>query len=92
VYFGGGFDIRNLARALTVQSGRLVVDRTGLTGAFDFQLQFTPRHQLTDEKQRPEFVTTIFDALRDQLGLTLVDAEAMVDSIVVSQITEPTPN
>ena len=92
VYFGGGFDIRNLARALTVQSGRLVVDRTGLTGTFDFQLHFTPRHQLTDEKQRPEFVTTIFDALRDQLGLTLVDAEAMVDSMVVSQITQPTPN
>jgi uncharacterized protein (TIGR03435 family) len=68
------------------------VDRTGLTGTFDFQLQYTPSEQLLDEKRRPEFVTTIFAALRDQLGLTLVDAEAMVDSIVVSQLTEPTPN
>jgi uncharacterized protein (TIGR03435 family) len=92
VYIGGGFDIRNLARSLTGPSGRLVVDRTGLTGTFDFQLQYTPSEQLLDEKRRPEFVTTIFAALRDQLGLTLVDAEAMVDSIVVSQLTEPTPN
>ena len=44
-----------------------VIDSTGLKGAFDFDLRFTPRSQLPPEGAQR---VTIFDAVAKQLGLT----------------------
>jgi len=37
---GGGMSLTALAEALAPRLGRLVIDRSGLTGAFDFDVAF----------------------------------------------------
>jgi uncharacterized protein (TIGR03435 family) len=39
---GGSVTMTQVASTLSQFSGRMVIDRTGLTGAFDFDLEFTP--------------------------------------------------
>jgi uncharacterized protein (TIGR03435 family) len=71
---------------------RPVVDQTGLTGAYDFTLSFRPQlppDATTDEQDnRP----TIFDALRDELGLELIPKKGPVEYLVIDHIERPSEN
>ena len=71
---------------------RPVVDQTGLTGAYDFTLFFRPQlppDATTDEQDnRP----TIFDALRDELGLELIPKKGPVEYLVIDHIERPSEN
>jgi uncharacterized protein (TIGR03435 family) len=71
---------------------RPVVDQTGLSGTFDFFLEFTP-----DEPASPDFKPdptgpTFVEAVRDQLGLKLEPQVAPVDVFVVDHVEHPSPN
>jgi uncharacterized protein (TIGR03435 family) len=92
----GGQTMAQIAQILQRQTGRIVQDRTGLTGAFDFDLQFTPDAQLAGrgpggglpaniENPRPvdPNAISIFSAVQEQLGLKLESARAQVDSLVI---------
>ena len=71
------------------ETGRPVVDRTGLTGKYDFTLEFTPAARAaTDTTGRP----SVFTALEEQLGLKLVPAKEPVDVLVIDSIEQPTAN
>jgi uncharacterized protein (TIGR03435 family) len=65
-----------------------ILDRTGLTGVYDFELDFKP-FQLPpkidgDDSPPPDFFgTSIFTPLQEQLGLRL---ESEKDSVEVLQI------
>jgi bla regulator protein BlaR1 len=65
--------------------GRLVVDQTGLKGAFDFTLKWTPEQLAADG---PSF----FTAIQEQLGLQLVPAKAPLEVIVIDHIEQPSAN
>lgn len=70
-----------------------VFDHTGLTGNFNFSIEWTPRIP----EEAPEFVTdnpgpTFLEALRDQLGFKLVPRKSAADVFVIDHIEEPTPN
>jgi uncharacterized protein (TIGR03435 family) len=77
-----------------------VVDRTGLTGRYDFQLRFTPDAiqlanfsgleppNAADLNAPPD----IFTAFEQQLGLTLQATKAVVDVMVIDKIERPSPN
>jgi uncharacterized protein (TIGR03435 family) len=69
---------------LPQNAGRIVVDKTGLTGKYDFTLSYDVQvpgaAAVTDNP-----VLTIFDAVEQQLGLKLVDGKASFDKIVVDQ-------
>jgi uncharacterized protein (TIGR03435 family) len=67
--------------------GRLVVDQTGLKGAFDFTLKWTPE-QLAASADGP----SLFTAIREQLGLLLVPSKAPVEVIVIDHIEQPSAN
>ena len=58
--------------------GRPVVDKTGLTGYFDFTLSFLPELPpgFDKDKLSPEMQSrpSLFDAVRSQLGLKLESA------------------
>jgi uncharacterized protein (TIGR03435 family) len=74
--------------ALTPQLNRTVIDRTGLTGGFDIQIG-------GPDGERPgptELLPPIKPPLENQLGLTLRDAEAAVEVVVVEQVERPTEN
>lgn len=66
-------------------TGRVIVDRTGLTGRFDFDLTWTP--QALDAGAE-----SFFTALREQLGLRLEAAKAPVDVLVIDAAEKPTPD
>lgn len=81
--------LTDLKFLLAQETGRPVVDKTGLTGKYDFTMQYTPAGQAaTDESGRP----SIFTALEEQLGLKLVPTKQPVEVLVVDSIEQPTEN
>ena len=78
---------------------RTVVDRTGLDGAFDATLRWTPDESTPGMAQKAKFVPgndpngpSIFTAIQEQLGLKLEPAKGPVDVIVVVSAQPPTVN
>lgn len=75
-YRGGNVTMTALANALRPYVGREVVDRTGLTGEFDFDVPFLapPTAGSVDAGipvPPPDDAASIFTALQEQLGLRL---------------------
>lgn len=73
---------------------RPVLDRTGLTGSFDFSLEWSLP---TDSAQPPESLPadtgpTFLEALHEQLGLKLKSAKGPVDVLVIDHVEHPTKN
>jgi uncharacterized protein (TIGR03435 family) len=90
---GGGHQIRahhvsmnQLAGALRGYIGDTVVDATGLTGRFDFTLDFT-----LDENPSAGGLR-IFEAVQEQLGLKLEARKGPVEVIVIDHVERPTGN
>ena len=79
--------IESLAANLSFAVGRVVVNKTGLDGGYDFTLDYAP-----DSADPSDTRPSIFTALEEQLGLKLEPARGSVDVIVVDHIERPTPN
>ena len=78
-----------LAQSLRRDVGRMVIDKTGLDGTFDFTLEYSLRDSTAD----PGRVPALFDALPQQLGLRLMDGKAPFDVVVVDHAERmPTAN
>ena len=75
---------------------RPVIDKTGLTQVYDFELAFSPelRPGLTRDDLVPEIqnLPSLFDAVREQLGLKLVSAKGPVPNYVVDGVNQPSAN
>jgi uncharacterized protein (TIGR03435 family) len=73
---------------------RPMFDRTGLTGTFDFTLEWSmPGSLATDPNAQPEFSGPSFeDALRTQLGLRLESQKAPVGTLVLDHVEHPSEN
>ncbi|HJZ95225.1 MAG TPA: TIGR03435 family protein [Candidatus Solibacter sp.] len=87
-----GQPIANLATFLSRSLQHEVVDKTGLTGKYDFRLEFaadTKAPVQPDGAAEPE-APTIFRALQDQLGLKLEAGRTQLDFIVIEK-AEKTP-
>lgn len=72
-----------------------VVDKTGLTGHYDFTLRFScDACQFATPAESPGAQPDIFAALKNQLGLKLVKTKGVsLDVIVVDRVDKtPTPN
>jgi len=105
-------DIRGGARPMTLLASMLaqvvrrsVVDRTGLVGAFDFDLRWTPdtlpaRPPGTpaDQPIRMNGIEidpngpSIFTAVQEQLGLKLESTRGPVDVLVLDRVERPAPD
>ena len=79
-----GFSLDALARALAGPAGRLVVNRTGIAGAFDIDVNWA-----TVDSQDG---VSIFTAVQEQLGLKLESTTAPFDVLVIDRIERPTEN
>jgi uncharacterized protein (TIGR03435 family) len=79
--------LTNLKFLLGSEVGKPVIDKTGLTGNYDFTLNYAPT-ALPDESGRP----SVFTALEEQLGLKLVPSKEPVDVLVINSIDQPTAN
>jgi len=83
---GTGTTISELLRRLSPALGRPVVDRTGLKGEFDLELQWA--HEQTADATGP----SLFTAVQEQLGLKLESQRAPVEVLVIDRLERPTPD
>ena len=83
---GSGITMETFARNLAGGTGRNVVDKTGLTGSYDLELEFTP-------DQSPDTSgPSLFTAMQEQLGLKLDAQRAPVEVLVIDRLEKPTPD
>jgi len=71
--------------------GRLVIDKTGLTGKYNFTLNWSPE-RLGAAASTDATGPSLFAALKEQLGLKLEPAKAPVPIIVIDAASAPSPN
>ena len=85
---GRGADMPTLARVLSGHLERLVLDRTGVTGFYDFLLTFESDETRTADATGPSLLT----ALREQLGLRLESQKGQVEVLSIDHAEKPTDN
>jgi uncharacterized protein (TIGR03435 family) len=91
---GGGRSMTQMANQLNGRVDRTVIDRTGLTGTYDFVLRWTPEN-LRDAAVNAgpsRDGTSIFTALQEQLGLKLEAQRGPVEFLIIDRVEPPAPN
>ena len=97
---GHGLGMADIVRALTQQLGRTVVDKTGLTGKYDFTLKWTPDETSTplgppgmgNASPADSSGPSIFTAIQEQLGLKLESQKGLVGILVIDHVEKPSEN
>ena len=69
-----------------------VVDKTGLTGRYDFTIDFTTYLPEDMKTMRPDATSVLMVALPGELGLKLEGEKAMVEVMVVDHVEKPSEN
>ena len=81
---GRGQSMHQLAEAVSRAAGVPVVDRTGLSGNFDFRLVWTASEQLAGcAKKSSPGGNDVFDAVKRQLGLKVTTRKVPQNGLVV---------
>jgi len=96
-YRAGSITMSALGNALRPYVGREVVDRTGLAGEFDFDLQFSPPPTTGSvDAGIPvaplDDAASVFTALQEQLGLKLESTRGPVEIMVIDRAEKPDEN
>jgi uncharacterized protein (TIGR03435 family) len=101
---GQGAPMAILIPTISREVGRLVVDKTGLTGNYDFKFQYTPEtyHPPSNLSEGggagsmplpPDFgAISIFTAVQEQLGLKLESVKAPIEVVVIDHVERPSGN
>jgi len=99
---GNGQSLVVLVQLLTQATGRTVVDKTGLTGLYDFELKFDPEVMLRMAAQAgvnvpmanlpPSDSPALLTAIQEQLGLKLESQRGPVDMLVIDHVEAPAPD
>ena len=87
---GGSMPMGMLASTIQLALGEEIIDRTGLTGNFDYFVTL-PRNSQNLGAQDPADVS-IFTAIQEQLGMKLQSEEITRDAFVIEKVSQPTPN
>lgn len=102
--FASQSNVTMLAQLLSQSLGRTVIDKTGLTGKFDYELKWTPDPATTrmpigppppGADGPPPFDPNgpdLFTAVQEQLGLKLESQKGPVDIVVVDHAEKPSEN
>ena len=95
----GDVSLEQLAQLLSGRVNRVVQDRTGLTGRYSFNIEFTPDQippggfQLNGAPvQINPDGPSLFTALQEQLGLKLDPQRGPVETFVIDSVEQPTPD
>jgi uncharacterized protein (TIGR03435 family) len=96
----GGQTVPSLVTLFSRLTNRTIIDRTGLSGAFDVDLRFDseglpdigppglPRPSPPPNSDTPSF----FTAIQEQLGLKLNSDRGPIDVVVIDHVEHPTPD
>jgi uncharacterized protein (TIGR03435 family) len=78
---------------------RPVVDRTGITGRFDYNVTFTPDDSEFNghppklpQTETSDSAPNLFAAIQEQLGLKLDAQKTSVDVIAIDHVEKPSAN
>lgn len=90
----GETTLANLASALRSLTGRLVVDKTGLTGTYRVRMDFDRAAALRGPGQLPsdDAGASIFTAVQEQLRLKLQSSQAVRETLVIDRLERPSAN
>ena len=80
--------MKRFAEVLSRQTDLPVVDSTGLEGAFNLKLEWTPASPKTSGDGGP----SIFAALQEQLGLRLQSRKMPIEMLVIDHAEKPSEN
>jgi uncharacterized protein (TIGR03435 family) len=87
--------VDEFSKALGFVLGRPVINRSGITGLFDFRLEYAidettggTRVAPSDEPAGP----SIFTAIQEQLGLKLESAKGPGERLVIDHVEKPSEN
>ena len=83
---------RFLATYAPVELGRPLVNKTGLTGEYDFKLQWTPDAGPETPPPADNAPPSLFTALREQLGLMLEPQRGSTQVLVIDSAVIPAGN
>ena len=89
---GTNATMANLSLMLARQLDRPVLDRTGLTGKYNFQFAWTPDTGPCSGSPDPSNAPSIFTALEETLGLRLESIKRPVDSLIIDHADKPSEN
>ncbi len=99
---GNGVTMAFLANSLSQMIQRVVTDRTGLTGNYEFEVTFTPEGPQAGSGGPPQGgaiappvdpnAPSIYTAVQEQLGLRLEASRGPVQVLVIDRIDPPTPD
>jgi uncharacterized protein (TIGR03435 family) len=102
--YGFGVSMSALAHDLgTKAGGQVVLDKTGLTGSYDFTLKYwlnlirvgadgTPDPQSLAAASEPAGGPSLFTAIQQQLGLKLESTKGPLEIVVIDHIERPSGN
>jgi uncharacterized protein (TIGR03435 family) len=81
-----GYPISQFANGLSQIVGRAIVDRTGLTGNWAFELTYAA--EPSPDSDEP----SLFTAIQEQLGLKLEATKGPVEVLVIDRVERPSPD
>ena len=89
-----GIPTANLCTFLSRRLHRQVRDKTGLTGLYDFVLQWSPDEASGEsaDASGASQAPSLFTALQEQLGLKLESTKGPVPTIIVDHVEMPSEN
>lgn len=86
-------DLSTLVINLMYAAGRTVIDKTGLTGKYDYTLKWTPDETADAGADSGKAAAPpVFTALQEQLGLRLDPTRGPVKGLVVEHLEMPSAN
>jgi bla regulator protein BlaR1 len=94
----GGVTMADLARNVSNVADRMTLDKTGLAGAFDLSLEYTPDRLPPPGTlppgmpEPPADGASLFTAMQEQLGLKLDSQRGPVDVLVIDSAQQPSAN
>jgi len=98
LFIGQNVPVSSIVEILVDPTGRIVVDRTGIAGGFDFKLEWMPdaaHMPLINGSRPPEGSAegaSIFTAVQEQLGLKLESTKAPVETLLIERAEKATEN
>lgn len=84
-----------LAKSLSGQLDRMVLDKTGLSGSYDFTLEYAPERIGQGGREAPSSSTngpSIFTAVQEQLGLKLESQRGPIEFLIIDHAEKPSEN
>lgn len=89
---GIGQPLTQLATHLGTAADRIVLDRTGLAGTFDFTVSWKSGGFGVSRVGAGDDGPSLFTALQEQLGLKLEPSRGPVEVLVIQSVERPTPD